>query len=98
MGGEISAGDLLTLRKLKNTSAVSNLHIYHRNIPIAAQISVVANKEATVRWKEPVAKKWSFARSFDWPGYCVIPRGFLVIFYFLKQVKKYHGLAKDVFG
>ncbi len=49
MGGEISAGDLLTMRKLKNTAATSHLHIYQRNIPIAAQISVVANKEATVR-------------------------------------------------
>ncbi len=43
MGGEISAGDLLTMHKLKNTDATS--HIDQRNIPSAAQISVVANKE-----------------------------------------------------
>ncbi len=45
IGGEISAGDLLTMRKLKNTDAPSHLHIDQRNIPSAAQISIVANKE-----------------------------------------------------
>ncbi len=45
MGGEISAGDLQTMRKLKNTDATSHLHIDQRNIPSAAQISVVANKD-----------------------------------------------------
>ncbi len=44
MGVEISAGDLLTMRKLKNTDATSHLHIDQRNMPCAAQISVVANK------------------------------------------------------
>ncbi len=47
MGGEISAGDLLTMHKLRNTDATSHLHIDQLNIPSAAQISVVANKEAT---------------------------------------------------
>ncbi len=79
MEGDIFVGDLLTMCKLKNTDATSHLHIDQRNIPSAAQISIVANKEytnkeATVRWKEPEAKKWRFARSFD-------------IFYFLKQIK-----------
>ncbi len=45
MGVEISAGDLLTTRELKNTDATSHLHINQRNIPSAVQISVVANKE-----------------------------------------------------
>ncbi len=49
MGGEISVGDLLTMRKLRNTDATSHLHIDQRNIPSAAQIrmeiSVVTNKE-----------------------------------------------------
>ncbi len=45
MGGEIYVGDLLTTRKLKNTEATSHLHIDQRNIPSAAQISIVANKE-----------------------------------------------------
>lgn len=45
MGGKIFAGDLLRMRKLKNTDATSHLHIDQRNIPSAAQISVVANKE-----------------------------------------------------
>ncbi len=45
MGVEISARDLLTKRKLKNTDATSHLHIDQRNIPSAAQISVGANKE-----------------------------------------------------
>ncbi len=45
MGVDISVGDLLTTRKLKNTDATSNLHIDQRNIPSAAQISIVANKE-----------------------------------------------------
>ncbi len=40
MGGEISAGDLLTTRKLKNTDATSHLHIYQRN-----KFSLVVNKE-----------------------------------------------------
>ncbi len=48
MGGESSAGDLLTTRKLKNTDASSHFHIDQRNIPSTAQISIVANKEATV--------------------------------------------------
>ncbi len=42
---EISAGDLRTMCKLKNTDATPNLHIDQRNIPSTAQISVVANKE-----------------------------------------------------
>ncbi len=45
MGVEISAGDLLATRKLKNTDATSHLHIDQRNIPSAVQISIVANKE-----------------------------------------------------
>ncbi len=43
MGVEISAGDLLTMRKLKN--ATSHLHVDQCNIPSTAQISIVANKE-----------------------------------------------------
>ncbi len=42
MGVEISAGDLLTTHKLKNTA---NLHFDQCNIPSAVQISIVANKE-----------------------------------------------------
>ncbi len=45
MGVEINAGDLLTMRKLKNTDATSHLHIDQCNIPSAAQISVVTSKE-----------------------------------------------------
>ncbi len=45
MGGEISAGDLLKMHKLKNTDATSHLHINQRNITSAAQMSVVTNKE-----------------------------------------------------
>ncbi len=45
MGGGISAGDLLTTRILKNTDKTSHLHIGQRNVPSAAQISVVTNKE-----------------------------------------------------
>ncbi len=45
MGVEISAGDLLTTRKLRNTDATSHLHIDQCNIPSAAQISVVAHKK-----------------------------------------------------
>ncbi len=45
MGVDISAGDLLTTCKLKNTDATIHLHIDQCNIPSAAQISVVANKE-----------------------------------------------------
>ncbi len=61
MGVEISAGDLLTMRKLKNTDVTSRLHIGQRNIASAAQIWLIANKEyrnkvATVRWKEPETK------------------------------------------
>ncbi len=41
MGGDISAGDLQTTRKLKNTDATSHLHID----PSATQIRAVANKE-----------------------------------------------------
>ncbi len=44
MGMEISAGDLLTMCKLKNID-VSHLHIDQRNKPSAVQISEVANKE-----------------------------------------------------
>ncbi len=44
MGGEISAGDLLTMCKLKNTDATSHLNIDQRNIPSAVQVSVVTNK------------------------------------------------------
>ncbi len=54
MDVEISPGDLLTMCKIKNTVATSHLHIDQRNIPSAAQISIVTNKElrnkeATVR-------------------------------------------------
>ncbi len=45
MGVNISAGDLLTMCKLKNTDATSHLHIDQRNLPSAAQISIVVNKE-----------------------------------------------------
>ncbi len=44
MGGEIYTSDLLTTLKLKNTEA-SHLHIDQHNIPSAAQISIVTNKE-----------------------------------------------------
>ncbi len=56
MGVDISAGDILTMCKLKNTDATSHLHIDQRNLPSAAQISVVVNKEITVLWKELEAK------------------------------------------
>ncbi len=56
MGGDISVGDLLTIQKLKNTDATSYLHLDQCNIPNAAQISIVANKEAALCWKEPDAK------------------------------------------
>ncbi len=46
MGVEISAGDLLTMRKLKNTDTTSHLHIDQLNILSAAQISIVANKQS----------------------------------------------------
>ncbi len=49
MGVEISASDLLTMHKLKNTDTTSHLHIDQCNIPSTAQISVIANKEI----KEP---------------------------------------------
>ncbi len=45
---EISPGHLLKMHKLKNTCTTDNLHIDQRNVQSAAQISVVANKEATV--------------------------------------------------
>ncbi len=51
MGEEISAGDLLTMRKLKNTDATSHLHI-----PSAAQINAVANKE--IKKPQYVEKIW----------------------------------------
>ncbi len=38
MGVEISAGDLLTTRKLKNTDAISHFHNDQRNLPSAAQL------------------------------------------------------------
>ncbi len=41
---EISSGDLLTMRKLKNTDVTSHLHIDQHNIPSAVQIRVVSNK------------------------------------------------------
>ncbi len=41
-----SVGDLLTMRKLKNTDATSHLHIDQRNMPSAAQIIIVANKQS----------------------------------------------------
>ncbi len=44
-GGEIYVGDLLTMSKIKNTGITSHLHIDQRNIPNAAQISIVTNKE-----------------------------------------------------
>ncbi len=43
MGVEISAGDLLTMSKLKNTDATPHLHIYQCNIPSAAQIECRAD-------------------------------------------------------
>ncbi len=46
MGVEISAGDLLTTCKLKNTDATSHLNINQRNIPSAVQISIVVNKQS----------------------------------------------------
>ncbi len=46
MGMEISAGDLMTMRKLKNTDATSHLHIDQHNMPSAALISVVKNKQS----------------------------------------------------
>ncbi len=42
MGVEISGGDLLTTRKLKNTDATFHLHTDQHNIPNVAQIN---NKE-----------------------------------------------------
>ncbi len=56
MGVEFSAGDLLIMRKLKNTDATSHLHTGQCNIPSTAQISVITKKETTVCWKEPEAK------------------------------------------
>ncbi len=44
-GVQISASDLLTTLKLKNTDVTSHLHIDQHNIPSAVQISAVANKE-----------------------------------------------------
>ncbi len=41
-----SVGDLLTMRKLKNTDAISHLHIDQRNMPSAAQIIIVANEQS----------------------------------------------------
>ncbi len=43
---EMSAADLLTPHKWKNTDTTSHLHIDQRNIPSAAQISLVANKRS----------------------------------------------------
>ncbi len=43
---EISACDLLTKRKLKNTDTTSHLHIDQSNTPSTGQISVVANKQS----------------------------------------------------
>ncbi len=43
---EMSAADLLTTRKWKNTDTTSHLHINQRNIPSTAQISLVANKQS----------------------------------------------------
>ncbi len=40
MGVDISAGDLLTKRKLKNTDKASHLHINQRNIPSTAHPSL----------------------------------------------------------
>ncbi len=71
MGVEISAGDLLTTRKLRNTDATSHLHIDQCNIPSAAQISVVAHKKIKKPQyveKNRRLKKGRFARSFDRPG------------------------------
>ncbi len=45
MGRDISAGDLITMHKLKNTDATSHLHIDQRNITSAAKMSAVANKQ-----------------------------------------------------
>ncbi len=45
MGMKISASDLLTMHKLKNTDATSHLHIDQRNIPSVAQISIVTKKQ-----------------------------------------------------
>ncbi len=42
---EISAGDLLTMCKLKNTDATCNLHVNQRNKPGAAQIIVIKSEE-----------------------------------------------------
>ncbi len=63
-----SMDDLLATCKLKNTDTTSNLHIDQRNIPSTGQFSIVTNKEATVCYKEPEAKKWRVARSFNRPG------------------------------
>ncbi len=43
MGGDISAGDLLKTRKLKNRVETSHLYIDQHNMS-AVQISVVTNK------------------------------------------------------
>lgn len=45
MGGQIPAGDLLTMRKLKNTAVTSLLNIDQHNIPSAAQMIVFADIE-----------------------------------------------------
>ncbi len=56
MGAEISAGDLLTTLKLKNTDATSRLHIDKRYIPSAAQIRAVANKKKEIKKPQYVEK------------------------------------------
>ncbi len=40
MGVNISAGNLMTMHKLKNTDATSNFHNDQCNLPSAAQISI----------------------------------------------------------
>ncbi len=79
MGVNISAGDLLTTRKLKNTDATSHLHIDQRNTPSAEQIRSCTFRINKINKKNPQyaeknrrPKKWRFARSFDGPGIALL--------------------------
>ncbi len=89
MGGEISEGDLLTMRKLNNTDATSHLHIDQRNITSAAQIKNTEIKKPQYVEKNRRTKNEGLLEVFlELVGYCVTPSwGFQVVFYFLKQIK-----------
>ncbi len=46
MGGDISAGDLLTMHKWNNRDAELCIYNDQRNLPSAKKISIVGNKES----------------------------------------------------